>query len=328
MSSPLKLHPQATGPPLKGLKFSGLPDSIAFGSFWANFSTLVDKTSLPPTTKFLHLLETLEGPALNLIVSLKVSDENYPKATQLLDQRFNRVDTTVNDIIQKILHLKPSDRINTDRSFSNIETYINNIRSAVADLELYDYSFEGKTIKKILGSLVFSNLPFTIRQLITIKTGELFPSYDQIITYYPDTLEMLKSKVSDFPKLKKVVCQVSAPKPSTAKSVRPPVEKTVPAKSAPQKTIANKPSQNVNKPAPTCKFCSENSHVSTWCPTYPTVTTRKSQLNKLNKCNVCMSIKHLGPLCKHLNTPFDFSCFICKNQEHVSPLCPDLKLKQ
>ena len=315
-------------PPLKGLKFSGLPDSIAFGSFWANFSTLVDQTSLSPTTKFLHLLENLEGPALNLVVSLKVSDENYQKATQLLEDRFNRIDSSVNDLIQKILTLKPSERIDRDRSFSNIEAYINEIRSAVADLELYDYSFNEKTIKKILGSLVFANLPFTIRQLLTLKTGELFPTYDQIIKYYPDTLEMLKSKALDTNKSKKVVCQVSASRP-LSKPVRPPVEKTLPVKSAPQKIADNKIIQKSNSnPAPTCKFCSENNHVSTWCPMYPSVSARKTQLDKLKKCNVCMSGKHLGPQCKHTTEPFDFACFICKTQQHISPLCPDLKLKQ
>ena len=314
-------------PPLKGLKFSGLKDSVSYGIFWANFSTLVDKTSLTPTSKFLHLLDNLEGPALKLVVSLKVSDENYKKAVQLLSERFDRPDAVVNHLIQKILTLKPS--AECDRSFSNIETYINEIRTAVADLELYEYSFEGKTVEKILGSLVFSNLPYTIRQFLVIKSGEIFPSYNKIIEFYPDTLEMLKSKVLDNHKPKKIVCQVSSPKPLAVKHPKPSAAKNTPVNSGshkvPEEKIVYKSSP---KPSPTCKFCGETDHVSTWCPKFPSIAERKTQLNKIKKCTVCMSANHLSGQCKHVDSPFDFPCFICKTHQHISPLCPELKLKQ
>lgn len=92
-------------PPIHIPKFSG--QWKEWQQFYAVFSTVIhNRADIPPVAKLGYLLTYVEGEAKRTIGHLHVSNENYPVALRLLEQRYKNKRRIVTNYIEEILNIK------------------------------------------------------------------------------------------------------------------------------------------------------------------------------------------------------------------------------
>ncbi|GFW75420.1 integrase catalytic domain-containing protein [Trichonephila clavipes] len=107
-----------TLPKITILKFSG--NISEWLTFWNSYETSIDKNeSLDNVSKFNYLKTHLTGTALETIGCFSISQENYVKAIDLLEQRFGRKETLIN-IHMNQLETLPLRRSNDVKSFRQL----------------------------------------------------------------------------------------------------------------------------------------------------------------------------------------------------------------
>ncbi|KAK6030985.1 zinc knuckle [Ostertagia ostertagi] len=91
-------------------------DMVEFPEFWELYKLAVhDNTSLGAPAKFLHLKSVLKGTAKDLMATMTLSAENYPKAIELLLNTYNRPDVLRNRLIDQLEALPPSGKAVTEQ---------------------------------------------------------------------------------------------------------------------------------------------------------------------------------------------------------------------
>ena len=73
--------------------------------FWGQFSEAIDKSSLPPITKFTYLLELLEPNVKRGVESLPFSPEGYNRAKVILEDKYGRESEIEKCYVKEILNL-------------------------------------------------------------------------------------------------------------------------------------------------------------------------------------------------------------------------------
>ena len=64
--------------------------------FWGQFTEMVDKTSMPPITKFTYLCELLDPKIKHDIDSLPFTVEGYNRAKSILKDRYGKESEIIN----------------------------------------------------------------------------------------------------------------------------------------------------------------------------------------------------------------------------------------
>lgn len=110
--------------------FSG--DTVKWMSFIEQFNATVHrKPGLSDAEKFQYLLLALKGPALKIIESIEISDNNYNVAVALLKERYDNKHLIVQEHIRQLFNIKPVDR-NSSRDLREI---IDNTRAHIRALQ-------------------------------------------------------------------------------------------------------------------------------------------------------------------------------------------------
>jgi len=126
-------------PELRCDTFSGEGSSqLEFHSFITMFNNVVGlRTNLSDSTKLTYLKTYLKGYASKLIQHLQVTNNNYKIALNLLNEEFLNVDALVDDLLKKLLDLKPS----FDPTFLKTKMFLSEVRCLVSDLKIYGFDF-------------------------------------------------------------------------------------------------------------------------------------------------------------------------------------------
>ncbi|GBM92706.1 hypothetical protein AVEN_87632-1 [Araneus ventricosus] len=92
-------------PKLELKKFSG--DIKSFLGFWRQFSRIHEDEEMPFEDKFQYLIQVITPGtrAASLIESFPPTAQNYPKATQLLKERFGREDLLVQVYVKELFKM-------------------------------------------------------------------------------------------------------------------------------------------------------------------------------------------------------------------------------
>ena len=91
-------------PKLSLLKFNG--EITKFCIFWDSFQSAVDNNpNLTPIDKFNYLYSLLEGPGLQAIQGLTITDEKYKSAVEILHKRFGKTQQVIAAHMDKLLKL-------------------------------------------------------------------------------------------------------------------------------------------------------------------------------------------------------------------------------
>ena len=73
--------------------------------FWEQFEAAVDSQDLPTVSKFNYLKGALDGEAARVIKGFSLTEANYPKALEKLNERFGRKDIIIQSHLQSLLNL-------------------------------------------------------------------------------------------------------------------------------------------------------------------------------------------------------------------------------
>ena len=73
--------------------------------FWGQYSETIDKTNVPPVTKFTYLRELLDAKVRKTVEALPHSVEGYNRAVSILKDRFGKQSEIVKAYVKEILEL-------------------------------------------------------------------------------------------------------------------------------------------------------------------------------------------------------------------------------
>ena len=93
-------------PEAKLVTFKGNFDE--WETFWSSFRTSVDvQDDLEKATKFIYLVQSLEGEPKEMIIGLSITDDNYTVAIQILKDRYADASRQTHVLLQKFHSLPP-----------------------------------------------------------------------------------------------------------------------------------------------------------------------------------------------------------------------------
>ena len=84
-------------------EFTG--SSIDWPRFWDQFTEAIDKSSIPPITKFTYLRELLGSNVKRCVEALPFTVKGYNRAKEILSDRYGKESEIVNSYVKQILEL-------------------------------------------------------------------------------------------------------------------------------------------------------------------------------------------------------------------------------
>ncbi|XP_071042324.1 uncharacterized protein [Parasteatoda tepidariorum] len=186
-------------------KFSGnISDWL---TFWNSFETSIHKNkSLDDVSKFNYLKAHLCGTALETIGGFAISSENYVKAIDLLEQRFGRKETLINNHMSQLLEITPLKRSgdvkNFRQLFDKIQIHIRSLESLGISSDTFSTLLSPVILKSIPNDLLFEfNKEFGEKYSLTVLINFL---NKQLIAKEKTDLMRVKEKQNSPPNINEV----------------------------------------------------------------------------------------------------------------------------
>ncbi|KAI5751481.1 hypothetical protein M8J77_007864 [Diaphorina citri] len=288
-------------PKIDLLRFSGKIEE--YQGFWDNFQSLIDsRPDLDDNVKFHYLKNQLTGDAASLIAGIRITNENYAVAVQILKDEYGSPRLVNTKLFSEIQHM----RARSGRTNDVHELY----RQLEIKLKMLDN--QGVNVEnEILSSTLFKKLPFKIQQDMVSQKKSDFISTQDIRERMRDELRSDRLLKAMNPEL----CY--SPPHSAQKAHTPPVNTYQPPRRYTTEALYSKTyvrSPNGKPYNIICAYCGED-HYSDQCRTYATVSQRKEKLK--NNCHICLKSDHFASECNA-----DFPCYHCKKRRaHHRSLC-------
>jgi len=291
-------------PELKCDSFSGEGTSqLEFHSFISQFNNIIGlRTNLTDATKLTYLRTYLKGYAFKLIQHLQITNSNYEVCLGLLKSEFLNENTIVDDLIKKLLEIKPKH----DLTFHETKVFLGEIRCLISDLGVYNFDFmTEKAANKLVSHIVFNKLPSVFQQELVRRLNDNYPSIQSIFDNYVEVIRTLN--------LNSV-----KPKSNIQQSVDFVHDKNInhSHKIVSRSTTVTK--HNGRDVSKFCKFCTSPGHNMLNCERYVGFQSRKKRCIELKICANCSSQRHKAADC---NRPLDFPCYRCNSKSHITALC-------
>ena len=253
-------------------------------TFWSSFRMNVDvRDDIEKTTKFIYLVQLLEGEPKEMINGLAITDDNYNVAVRILSDRYENASKQTNVLMQRFQTM-PTPK----HSSKDLRVFLTEYRKIKTQLSrVLDFRQSELVIK----SIVVRKLPFqTFDRICDIYVTHDF-SLDQMetgIQYIVDKLEQAALALAEGATIK----QVGVNSPSQNQSSK-----------------QSKPKANQQ-----CSYCS-GEHLAHECAKYKTVNSRKDRVMQLRLCYNCLTPGHSSKSCRSTKT-----CRTCRSHHHSS-LC-------
>jgi len=286
-------------PDLKCDSFTGEGTSqLQFHSFLSQFNNIVGfRSEISDSVKLTYLRNYLKGYALKLVEHLQITDLNYNVCIDLLKSEFLNETILVDDLLKKLLDLKPK----FDTTFHETKVFLSEVRCLISDLKIYDFDYmEEKSGSRLVSHIIFNKLPSAFQQEIVRKLNSNFPSLKQILDNYVDVICTLNLRPNK---------NIKSDNSNASESVH---QARIVSRSA---TLSKNNGREVVR---LCKFCTSTGHNMIQCDRYVGYEARKKRCLELKMCIKCSSQKHKAPDC---NRPLDFPCYKCNSRHHISALC-------
>ena len=253
-------------------------------TFWSSFPANVDvRDDLEKTTKFIYLVQSLEGEPKEMISGLAINDDNYTVALYILRDRYANESKQTNVLMQKFHTMSTPKHNSKDlRVFLTEYSKIKHQLSRVLDLQASEL---------VIKLIVVRKLPFQ--------------TFDRICDIYVThnlTLEQMETGIQHIvDKLEQAVLAL--------------------AEGAIIKQVGvNSPSQNQStkqskfKTNHRCSYCS-GEHLAHECTKYKTVQSRRDRVMHLRLCDNCLTPGHASKMYHSTK-----ACRMCGSHHHSS-LC-------
>ncbi|CAK1588015.1 unnamed protein product [Parnassius mnemosyne] len=298
LESPRKppTQPELIGrlPTLDLPRFSGVLSEWL--TFVGMFDSLVDvRRDLTPCQKLGYLLASLEGEALGIVGHLKVSDDAYQNARDLLAGRYANVRRIADEHVRRLLNLPLlRDRTRLREDIVNpVVVACNSLRRL--DLPVDEWSF-------LLHHIVLSRLPLDLRLHFEERYGGDGASY---IPPFTDLLRFLEEQCRQ---LENAAGAVEGP-PAASRAV-PRERRNQTAKASPTPLrpsgapAGGRPPPSYSglaaREAPPCSYCRASYHRAASCPKLlrKPATARRTFARERRWCYSCLE-RHLQRDCQH-----------------------------
>ena len=273
-------------PEAKLVTFKGNFDE--WETFWSSVRTNVDvRDDLEKATKFIYLVQSLEGEPKEMITGLSITDDNYPVAIQILKDHYADTSRQTHVLLQKFHSLPtpkhhPKDLRNFLTEYRKVKTQIRH----EVDFDQAELIIKSTLVRKLAFQTfdkirdLYVTHDFTLKQM---ETG---------IQHIIDKLEQATLALGEKANVKPV--GVSSQQTNQQMNRQ-----------------TNQQNRNSNQE---CSYCS-GSHFTNECRKYKTVNARKDRVMALKLCFNCLKPGHSSKTCHS-----DRTCRTC-GLHHHSSLC-------
>ena len=240
-------------------------------TFWSSFRTNMDvRDDLEKTTKFIYLVQSLEGEPKEMINGLAITDDNYTVALYILRDRYAN-ESKQTDVLMQKFHTMSTPKHNPKdlRVFLTEYRKIKHQLTRVLDFQASEY---------VIKSIVVRKLPF-----------QTFDRICDIYVTHDFTLEQMETGIQHIVnKLEQAVLALA--EGATIKQVG-----------------VNSPSQNQSskqskfKTNHRCLYCN-GEPLAHECTKYKTVQSHKDRVMQLRLCYNCLTPGHSSKMCHSTKT--------------------------
>ena len=254
-------------------------------NFWNLFKSLIDsRTDLTPIVKFNYLIQSLSKEPLDIVKGVLVTEENYPTALSLLEQRYGNPDKIRQALFQQFRTIK-----SPKHNFSDLMAFNISVQQLVTQITGKRPSAD---LQDCIKSLIIEKLPTQTCDLIALRYQRCTYTYRELIEGIQFVIDMFEF--------------------NSTKAGETTVVNTI-ADKAPKAFHGKQPSVNINstKYKIQCRLCS-GEHREQDCPKFNTRDNIRDRVNRLNLCYNCFSNKHRVNAC-----PSRYSCRNCHNRHHT-----------
>ena len=300
-------------------------DKFDFVNWLAQYDTVMSANkNMSDCYKLSYLQSKAQGDAGKFIKHLELKDENYEVALELLKKHFLDIEYIRDELIKKILILKPE----YDPEYNKTLQYLAEIKNIVNDLNRHyaaDFSFNppvnaNPSIQTggyyMLSQIVFSKLSIEMQKGLINESHSCYPTFDLIFDLSNKVINVINKTKKQKPNQTQAGTGSSSGKPS------------VNSNSVNNSTLNFSTNSNVNSNSVSngafvlhCRFCNLDGHSNLYCTTYDTYEKRKDRCLALGLCLQCTSLKHSTDDCYgKLNKLFN-PCRFCKAHNHVGAMC-------
>ena len=148
-------------PKLHTKRFAGDPKN--WQTFWDSFSSAVHKNaSLTNVDKFNYLRSLLDGPALNSIIGLPLTELNYKEVIEILTDRFGNKQIIISAHIEALLKLQP---VNAMSNVKGIRAVLDNLEIQVRGLQAL--GIDSAQYGALLIPIFMEKLPEELRLIVS-----------------------------------------------------------------------------------------------------------------------------------------------------------------
>ena len=274
---------QAKLPKLEITKFNGT--YADWPRFWGQYSESIDKTSVPPVTKFSYLRELLCEKARRAIEALPYTAEGYNRAVVILKDRFGKDSEIIKAYVKEILDLPYTATTNPKK----VQEFYEKLAYCVQSLE---------TLKQL--DAVNGTVSMTLEKLPNIR-GDLVRNDPNWETW-------------NFIQLTEAIRLWTRRNPVGSNK----------AEDSNKKQRQNggyhfQTQQIKGKQRRACVYCNAESHRSWECDSVSTMEERRKLLSTKKLCFNCTGPSHRASECRSTMT-----CKHCNKRHHTS-ICDGLK---
>ncbi|CAB3236887.1 unnamed protein product [Arctia plantaginis] len=272
-------------------KFSSLVED--WPSFIAIFKSLTDDmATLTDAVKLHYLLSSLSGEALSMVSHLKIMDENYPVALDILTKRFENRRVLIDRFVDIILGLPTINaRSEIRRSFlTPLVSALSNLKNLALPMNDSDYIFVSILVRKMKGEL---------RTLFERKHGscQALPTLNDLVSFLEEHARCVENERSAPAPAQSPQYQRYVPAQPT-RSRHPPYQTFRPISQPMRSGHARQPEPQVLRPAYHATPGSRSPVPVNFAP------VRRSPSPRLNYCPYCETTGHRLMSCSEfLNLP-------------------------
>ena len=253
-------------------------------NFWSSFRANVDaRDDLEKTTKFIYLVQSLEGEPKEMISGLARTEDNYSVTLYILRIRYAN-ESKQTSVLMQGFHAMSTPKHNS-KDLRVFLTEYHRIKHQLS--RVVDYQANELVIK----SVVVRKLPFqTFDRICDVYVTHDFTleQMETCIQHIVDKLEQAVLALAEGAVIKQVGVDAQSRDP-------------------PSKQSRNKTNQK-------CSYCS-GEHPAHNCTKFKTIQSRKDRVLKLRLCFSCLTPGHSSKMC-HSNK----TCRSC-GASHHSSLC-------
>ena len=258
-----------------------------YKNFITSFNQVIDREfGLSNIEKFNHLLNCLQGQALETVKAFQITNENYPKALERLKNRYDNNTLIFMENVTSLFELPIVSKNNSE----NLRSLVDNVSALYSSL-------------LSLGSpsdIIHSMLIYIVMEKVDEESRRKCK----------DSLDFTRLPTwDDCSKVLERRCQFLESVDSSHSHVSP----RKPENFSKNKNKLSKPSYSFSVAKRICPLCSKDGHTISFCSRFKEmdIAQRFENVKKLNLCINCLSKGH-----QVSNCPSSFKCKFCSRLHH------------